>query len=835
MMSNAAGDPAEPLIEPLTRRERDVLALLAEGLTAPEIAERLVLGLSTVKYHIQNVYSKLGVNRKRQALVHARALGLLPVRPTYAPPANTEAEPPAPKHNLPLHVTRLFGREAETEQLKTRLAEHRLVTLTGPGGVGKTRLSLHAAANVLDSFRDGVWFADLAPLSDPELVAQQVAASVGLRDEPGLTILDTLSHFLRARQALLVLDNCEHLLEACAQLADGLLRQCPSVTIMASSREPLRLAGEAVFVVPSLPFPVTTSTPDAGSLAGYASVSLFVDRARLVLPEYDVTPTNAAAVARVCQRLDGIPLAIEMAAAWVSLLTGEQLADRLDDDFRVLVGGSRTALPRHKTLRATIDWSYALLTDTERLLLHRLSVFAGGCTLEAAEAVCSSEDLEPGAVVSILSALAAKSIVVADRRQGEPARYRLLETVRQYAREKLDGAGDGTRLRRRHRDYYLSLAETNFPKLRTNERAAWTPKLLVEQDNFRQPLEWSLSDLSSLEAGLRLLLAMGGIGFRHQEGLDWRIRALALCQNRPDISAHLHVKLLEEGSRFMALNDPQAAQGWAQQAVEISRGFGPEDSLTLMWSLLNLSGRFVDAGEADQAVAPLAETGAILGVLGPDRYASAEVMQVRSAFAYCNALAANQQGRYLDAKAHAAEHIRLGDALGSHFLVVNGQTNLGEACLHLGQYHEARVHFLAAIAPIAEVEGGVEVWPHGYMWLGLVDFRLGNLDRAREYCLESIRQADEIPDRNIIASDLGVMAAISAMQGHSDRAARLAGASAAVWARQKRKPWEFSSPDTLLPGWRDGPDAVAIQQAYDAGQAMTSDEAVAYALAVQAA
>jgi predicted ATPase/DNA-binding CsgD family transcriptional regulator len=823
----------ESLVEPLTRREREILDQLAQGYSAPEIADNLTLAVSSVKWHVQHLYGKLGVNSKRQALTRAAGLGLLAA---VAAPMPTEAEPSRPKHNLPAQVTRFFGREADTEKLKTCLAEHRLVTLTGPGGVGKTRLSLHAAANVLDSFRDGVWFADLAPLSDPALVAQQVAASVGLRDEPGLTIWDTLSHFLRARQALLVLDNCEHLLEACAQLADGLLRQCPSVTIMTSSREPLRLAGEAVFVVPSLPFPVTTLTPDAGSLADYASVRLFVDRARLVLPDYDVTTTNAAAVARVCQRLDGIPLAIEMAAARVNTLTAVQLADRLDDAFRVLASGSRTALPRHKTLRATIDWSYALLTDTERLLLQRLSVFAGGCTLEAAEAVCSSEDLEPGAVMSVLAALAAKSMVVADRRQGEPARYRLLETVRQYAREKLDGAGEGTRLRRCHRDYFLSLAETNFPKLQTNERAAWTPKLLVEQDNFRQTLEWSLSDLSSLEAGLRLLLAMGaGIGFRHQEGLDWRVRALALCQNRPDISAHLHVKLLEEASRFMALNDPQAAQGWAQQAVEISRGLGPEGRETLMWSLLNLSGRFVDAGEADQAVAPLAETGAILGVLGPDRYMSAEEMQVRSAFAYCNALVANLQGRYLDAKAHAAEHIRLGDALGSHFLVVNGQTNLGEACLHLGQYQEAREHLLAAIAPIAEIEGGVEVRPQGYMWLGLVDFRLGNLERAREYCLESIRQADEIPDRNIIASDLGVLAAISAKQGQVLRAARLAGASAAMWARQKRRPWEVSLPDTLLPGWRQGPDKAAIARAYAAGQAMSSDEAVVYALAGQAA
>ena len=351
----------EPLSEALTAREREILERLAQGYTAPEIAEQLTLALSTVKWHVEHVYGKLGVNSKRQALTRAQALGLLagsaPTSPAQ-PPASP-AQPPATQHNLPVQVTRFFGREAELAHIGARLSEDHLVTLTGLGGVGKTRLALRAAEELLGDYPDGVWLVELAALSDPDLVPQQVAATLSLRDVPGRPVLETLTACLRQRQTLILLDNCEHLLDGCARLCDALLRACPGLRLLVCSREPLRVAGEVILLVPSLPFPAAGQSHSPQHIEDYASVRLFTDRARLVRPDYQVAPHNAASVAGICQRVDGIPLAIEMAAARINTLSAEQLAGRLDDAFRLLTSGSRTALPRQQTLRATIDWSYS--------------------------------------------------------------------------------------------------------------------------------------------------------------------------------------------------------------------------------------------------------------------------------------------------------------------------------------------------------------------------------------------------------------------------------------------------------------------------------------------
>lgn len=832
-MSDREINTIEPLVEPLTRREREILGLLAQGYSAPEIAEQLTLAVSSVKWHIQQLYGKLGVNSKRQALTRAQELGL----PGASPPAASPKPSPAPKHNLPAQVTRFFGRETEIAQLKERLTEYRLVTLTGSGGVGKTRLSLQAAGEFVDDFSAGVWFSELAPLTDPALVPQQVASSLGLRDEPGRAIRDSLTDFLRPRQALLVLDNCEHLLEACAQLADRLLRACPRLKILASSREPLGITGEAVLAVPSLPFPTAGLPLDAERLLEYPAVWLFTDRARLVLPDYEVAPNNAAAIARICQRLDGIPLALEMAAARIRLLNAETLAARLDDAFNVLTSGNRAALPKHQTLRAMIDWSYNLLSQAERLLLQRLSVFAGGCTLEAAEAVCAGpsrgEGLDASQVLELLAALVSKSLVSAERQPGKERRYRLLETVRQYAREKLQEAGETADQHTRHRDYFLAFAETISPKLDTRERPIWRPKLTAEQDNLRQAVEWSFSDLSQVEAGPRLLVAMSSnkisSGFSHHESLDWHMRGLALCQSRSDISVHLRIKLLGNASALTVLSDPQTAVALSTQAVDISRGLGPEDKETLMWSLFQLAQVFIefDVEGIDRAEVPMAEAESILQALGPGHYAPEAGLRVRGYFASQRARIALVQGKYSDVFSHAWESIRLHEESGNRWAAAYGHTDIGVACVRLGSYQEAREHFLASLNLFRESEGVTPGWIS--YWLAVVDLQQGNLERALGYCQESIRRALTTTNDSMVAS-LGLMAAISAKQGQPIRAARLAGASAAMWARQKRKPWEDSSLDTLLPGWRDGPEHQAILHAFEAGQAMNTDEAVAYAL-----
>ncbi|MGE5222701.1 MAG: AfsR/SARP family transcriptional regulator, partial [Omnitrophica WOR_2 bacterium] len=335
-----------------------------------------------------------------------------------------------PRPNLPLELTRFFGREKEITQVKERLAEGRLVTLTGSGGVGKTRLSLRVIEEVQEDFTDGAWFVEMASLSDPELVVYQVAVSLGLREDPSIPVLDTLKHSLESKVSLLVLDNCEHLLQACAGLADVLLRACPGLKILASSREPLGVAGEAIFRVPSLPFPDRGQALSPESIDRYDSVRLFVDRARQVLPGYQITAQNAASLAAICRRLDGIPLAIELAAARMNLLTVEELANRLDHTFHLLSGGNRTALPRHQTLRATIDWSYNLLNEKERLLLRRLAALAGDWDLAGAEGVSAGAGLDEFEILDLLGSLVNKSMVTALRSQGSQTRYRMLEMIR---------------------------------------------------------------------------------------------------------------------------------------------------------------------------------------------------------------------------------------------------------------------------------------------------------------------------------------------------------------------------------------------------------------------
>jgi len=348
-----------------------------------------------------------------------------PDLPTDFPPLKAlDAWP----NNLPIQLTSFIGRERETAEIKRLSATTRLLTLTGAGGSGKTRLALHVATDLLEHYPDGAWLAELAALSDPTLVPNAVASGLNVPEQRGHPFTETLIDFIHSKSLLLVLDNCEHLLPACAALADRLLRSCPTLRMLATSREPLGIPGEVIWRVPSLSFPDPRRLPSLEHLNQYEAVRLFVERARSNAPGFAVTSANAAAVVQICQRLDGIPLAIEMAAARVKVLTVEQIATRLDDRFRLLSSGPRTALPRHQTLRAAMDWSYDLLPERERGVLRRVSVFAGGWTLEAAEAICARDDVEASDVLDLLAHLVDRSLVIAEP-HGGAVRYRLLETV----------------------------------------------------------------------------------------------------------------------------------------------------------------------------------------------------------------------------------------------------------------------------------------------------------------------------------------------------------------------------------------------------------------------
>src|SRR3990172_3901918 len=399
-----------------------------------------------------------------QHLYQVVAAGL----PEESPPRRSlDAHP----NNLPIQLTSFIGREREMAAIANLLEQHRLVTLVGAGGSGKTRLSLQVAAHLLDAYPDGAWWVDLAGLIDGALVPEAVAAVLRVREKSGTPLLTTLGDFLQPRTALLLLDNCEHLVAGCGQLAEALLQRCPGLRILATSREGLAVGGEALFPLPTLSLP---------------------ERPATVSPAFKITARNAAVVAQICHRLDGIPLAMELAAARVTVLSPEQIASRLDDQFRLLTGGSRTAPPRHPTLQGALDWSFQSLAEPEKSVFRRLAVFAGGFTLQAAEVVCAGAGIATADVLDLLAHLVNKSLVVVEDRE-DGRRYRLLEPTRQYARDRLREVGEIDGPRARHVEWFLALAEQAEERLHGHEQVTWLRRVEIEHENLRTALEWTVA------------------------------------------------------------------------------------------------------------------------------------------------------------------------------------------------------------------------------------------------------------------------------------------------------------------------------------------------------
>ena len=405
------------------------------------------------------------------------------------------AEGPA-RHNLPCEMSSFVGREQQLADLVGLLGRARLLTLVGTGGVGKTRLALRLASTVLEQYPDGVWLVELTPFSDPSLLPRAVAVVLGVHERARRPLLEAVAAVLRGKRVLLVLDNCEHLVAGAADLADQLLRACPELVVLATSREPLRAPGETIWRVPSLNFPNgAEAAASVEELSGHEAVRLFVERATAVRSEFSLGERNASLVADICRRLDGIPLALELAAARVAVLGTAGVAARLDDRFRLLTGGSRGAPPRQQTLQAALEWSYDLLSQPERRLFNRLPVFAGGWSLEAAETVCAGDGVEASEVLDLLARQVNKSLVVADPAAEETVRYRLLETLRQYAQERLTESGEVGRTRSRHADFYLDLAERTEPEGYGPRFVHWRARLDVEMGNIPRSIrrKWHAS------------------------------------------------------------------------------------------------------------------------------------------------------------------------------------------------------------------------------------------------------------------------------------------------------------------------------------------------------
>jgi len=441
-----------------------------------------------------------------RALREEIASGRFPPQQVQIPGfASREAEE-QPRHNLPIPRTSFVDRQRELTEIKPALATTRLLTLTGVGGSGKTRLALKVATDLAGAYPDGAWFVELATLSEPDLVPQTIADAVGAREQPGRPIAETVTAHLGENRGLLILDNCEHLVDAAARMVDFLLASCPHLRVLATSREPLGVEGEVLFSVPPLPVPAALPAA-SGKIAGEDSVGLFVERARLRLPGFSLTRENARPVVAVCRRLDGLPLAIELAAARMGTLAADQMAQKLEHSLGLLSAGPRTAPSRQRTMRAAIGWSYGLLSEGEKEMFGRLSIFAGGFTLEAAEATCPDGSIEDEDVLNLVSDLVNKSLVVAQSTAEGRVRYRLLEPVKQYAREKLEESGEAEAVLNRHAAFFLALAEEAELELKRQRQGQWLERLEAEHDNFRAALSWSLEQ-GEAELGLRLSTAL---------------------------------------------------------------------------------------------------------------------------------------------------------------------------------------------------------------------------------------------------------------------------------------------------------------------------------------
>ena len=405
------------------------------------------------------------------------------------------------QHNIPLDLTSFVGREKEIAEVRQIITENRILTLTGVGGTGKTRLALTAARELVSLFSGGVWLVELSTILESGQVLRAIAAALDVREKSSALLLDSLIEFISDQPMLLIMDNCEHLLTTCASLAEKLLTACPNLKLLATSRESLGLPGEVTYHVPSLQLPDANSPIKAKDIWLVESMRLFHDRAKTAKPGFKPNAAETEAVAKICSRLDGIPLAIELAAARVRSLPVEEIAARLSDRFRLLTGGSRSAMPRQQTLQALVDWSYDLLTEEEKILLRRLSVFTGGCTLDAAESVCSGNGVEKDEILNLIARLVDKSLLNFVEADGT-ARYEMLETIRQYAREKLIQSGEIEISRRRHLNFFMELAAQAAPELWRSKQREWMDRLEEEHDNLRAALEWSLCE----ECGSDLLI-----------------------------------------------------------------------------------------------------------------------------------------------------------------------------------------------------------------------------------------------------------------------------------------------------------------------------------------
>lgn len=714
---------------------------------------------------------------------------------TTSAPASTGL---SSRHNLPTEVASFVGRERELAAITRLLPQTRLLTLTGTGGCGKTRLALRVAADLAPGFADGVWLAQCAPLADSALVPRSVAAAVGARGTAGQPLLATLASALASRRLLLVLDNCEHLIGACARLAETLLRACPHLRILATSREPLRIAGEVTWRVPSLALPGPGPLTAPESLAQVEAVALFLARGRARQPDFTLTLQNAPAVAAICCHLDGLPLGIELAAARIGALAPAQIAARLDDALRVLGGGSRT-MPRQETLQATLDWSHALLSEAERVLFRRMAVFAGGFGVEAAECICGGAGIAPADVLALLMALVEKSLV-----EPRDARYRLLEPVRQYARTRLTEQAEADGVQRRHAHYFLELAEAAEPALMSGARGPWIERLALEQDNLRTALAWSrrAADASDSEAGLRLagaLLWFWNLRGDVSEGLEWVEAALTEGQ---DAAPAVRAKALYGAAELAWLLGQNAlARARAEESAALFRTLG--DKRWLAYALQSLP-MAIDHPRARELAA---ESLRLFEEVG-DAWGAALAMGALDIFALIRD--GDPAGRGQARLEEALARFRyLGDDWGTAQML----NLLGDLARSQGNEAGASARYEESLALLRR-QGLTGTVPSLLHNLGYLALRWGDARRALRLFRESLTLFREQGDQRGIADGLTGLAGVLGALKQPVRAARLLGAVEALRETTGATVWPANAPDyarsvSAVRGQMDEPAFVA--------------------------
>ena len=657
----------------------------------------------------------------KQLFEHIRDDDITVTKPAFRRPDG------AFSNNLPHQPTRFFGRGKQMQAIRKLLPETHILTLTGAGGCGKTRLALETASTLLEEHEDGVWLVELAPLSDPALIPHAVAAALDVTEQAGTPVMETLVSYLRRKQLLLVMDNCEHLIDECARVVAGLSGSCRSLSVIATSREPLNVPGEVIWRVPSLEFPPENCLDDLKipELSAFAAVELFMDRAASAMPAYTLTDPNAAAAAQICRRLDGIPLAIELAAARLRALTVEQILAGLDDRFRLLSEGSRTAPARHRTLRAAIDWSYDLLSPKEKTLFRRFSVFAGGFTLAAAESICADEGADgliaSGDILNLTAHLVDKSMVQREEQEGH-ARYRLLESVRQFALEQLVESGEAENAKARHADYYLKPAQE--VEFFGQEHVAWLRKLDAEHNNVRAALAWSL-DGEQVELGQRSTEALWWFWYvrgHMSEGQRWLGEALS---KGSDVPAALRAGLLcRAGHLAIDLGEVARAKALLLESMVMSEQIG--DNAAIAQTLYFRGLLSYMRGDFQNAAVLYEKSMALSEQVGPKWfYLSALEMRGRMAL---------EQGDLELAEPHLTEALVLSRNLRADYHIAVALRDLGQLELVRAAKHGV-ARCLGGLATVAAAKGRLEkaVRLFAALW---AEGRSMPLEQAIGYALE---------------------------------------------------------------------------------------------------